>query len=178
MIAMVSLLEGAGRYMELNLCKEQFSFAYVRAVAAAAGFSMVRPEVDEESIDLTICSQDQTGRYRSPKLDVQLKSTTEDILHKDVIKYPLKRKNYNDLIRESMVPRILVVVHLPKDMKEWVDQSEDGLLLRRCGYWISLRGRPQTDNEHSVTVEIPRRQVFSVESLSEIMKTIGKEGKL
>ncbi|TDY40482.1 uncharacterized protein DUF4365 [Alicyclobacillus sacchari] len=171
--------KGAWRDMDLNLCKEQFSFAYVNAVAAAAGFSTVRPSVDVESIDLTICSQDRTGRFRSPKLDVQLKSTAQDILYEEVIKFPLKRKNYDDLIlKDILVPRILVVVVLPDAEQEWLSQSEDGLLLRRCGYWISLSGRPETDNQYSVMIEIPRRQVFSVESLTEIMRTIGREGKL
>ena len=37
--------------MTLNLQMEQFSLAYIRAVAASAGYQMVRPEIDIDSVD-------------------------------------------------------------------------------------------------------------------------------
>lgn len=40
--------------MELNQQKELFSQAYVRAVAAVAGFSVDRLQLDFDSIDLQI----------------------------------------------------------------------------------------------------------------------------
>ena len=41
--------------MDLNQCKEQFSIAYVRAVASAAGYGVQKPDVDDDSIDLRVC---------------------------------------------------------------------------------------------------------------------------
>ena len=37
--------------MDIAAMKEQFSKAYVRAVAAVAGFSGYEPEVDDDSVD-------------------------------------------------------------------------------------------------------------------------------
>lgn len=43
---------------------------------------------------------------------------------------------------------------------------------RYCGYWVSLKGQPETDNTTSKTIHIPRQQVFSVDALREIMRRI------
>ncbi len=32
-----------------------------------------------------------------------------------------------------------------------MELSEERLVLRRCGYWVSLAGQPQSDNEPSAT---------------------------
>jgi len=53
------------------------------------------------------------------------------------------------------VPRILVVVTVPAVAQEWLSQSEEEMVLRHCGYWISLRGgsrngeHPLRDGDHS-----------------------------
>ncbi len=38
--------------MDIDQRKEQFSHAYVKAVAAVAGFAWYKPSVDDDSIDL------------------------------------------------------------------------------------------------------------------------------
>ncbi|MEZ2225342.1 MAG: hypothetical protein ACBR50_03540 [Microcoleus sp.] len=52
--------------MELNQQKELFSKAYVRAVAAVAGFSVNQLEVDDDSIDLHIVGRGGGGTIFSP----------------------------------------------------------------------------------------------------------------
>ncbi|MFM5980640.1 MAG: DUF4365 domain-containing protein, partial [Sphaerospermopsis kisseleviana] len=49
------------------------------------------------------------------------------------------------------------------------DDSETELCLRRCAYWVSLRGQPQTQNTETVTVYIPRKNVFTVDALKNLM---------
>jgi hypothetical protein len=44
--------------------------------------------------------------------------------------------------------------------------------MRRCGYWLSLRGAPPTNNETAITVKIPRIQVFDVAGLTKLMAEI------
>jgi hypothetical protein len=73
------------------------------------------------------------------------------------------------------VPRILVVVRVPEKLDDWLLQSEQELSLRHCGYWMSLRGMPDSTNETSVTVHVPRSQVFSVTALRDLMTRIGEE---
>src|SRR5438046_533103 len=141
---------------------EQFSLAYVRAVAAAAGVNVSRPEVDDDSVDIMFSVKSVVGRPQPPLLEVQVKCTAAPIARGQSIRFPLKIKNYNDLIGDRYVPRILIVVAVPKPVRDWLTQDEKSLVLRRCGYWVSLAGEPETANSTSVTVEVPRTQLFSV----------------
>ncbi|MEO5365718.1 MAG: hypothetical protein H7831_05085 [Magnetococcus sp. WYHC-3] len=52
--------------MDSNVQKEHFSEAYVRAVAAVAGYSVSRPGVDDDSVDLTISAPGGNGTLRAP----------------------------------------------------------------------------------------------------------------
>lgn len=163
--------------MELNQQKELFSKAYVRAVAAVAGFSIDLLELDFDSIDLQITAGSGDGSVYFPELKLQLKCTSRDVMDGDCIRYPLKLKNYNDLRRNALVPRILVVVLVPENLEDWLQQSESELCMRNCAYWMSLRGHPETQNIANVTVSLPRSNQFAVEALKSMIQRIS-EGSL
>jgi hypothetical protein len=106
---------------------------------------------------------------------LQLKSTSRDIQDDNSIRYPLKLKNYDDLRMDDFaIPRILVVVLIPETPEDWLTQSETELCIRGCGYWISLRGKPKTQNTNAVTVAIPRTNQFTVAALQSIMERISQ----
>jgi hypothetical protein len=95
------------------------------------------------------------------------------------ISYALKRKNYDDLILTDLTdPRILVLVILPRNIEEWLTLSPEQLVLRRCGYWVSLCGNPSTENENTVTVHIPRANMFTAAKLQNMMHRIDEGGVL
>lgn len=160
--------------MDLSQRKEQFSEAYLRAVAAVAGFALAKPIPDDDSVDYTISARGSAGLARRPKLDVQLKATAQrGVLQEDDLRFTLTIKNYDDLRPVDLVaPRVLIVVVLPEELDDWVSQTEQALCLRRCAYWRSLRGEPPTENSTGVTVSIPRTQVFSPGALQEMMTRI------
>jgi len=107
---------------------------------------------------------------------MQLKSTTNPA-GESHIAFSLKRKNYDDLrVVDVIVPRILVVVIMPAEVDAWLEQSNEALLLRCVGYWRSLRGEPERDQQN-ITVHIPRSQLFTAESLEDMMSRIA-EGEL
>jgi Domain of unknown function (DUF4365) len=109
---------------------------------------------------------------------VQIKTTSTVDESGDVIRYALK-KNYCDLILTNVLaPRILVLVTLPDDMEEWLSLTPEQLVLRRCGYRVSLAGEPESDNEISVTVSIPRANLLTPEAVRQIMHTINEGGAL
>lgn len=163
--------------MEISQRQAQFSKAYVQAVAATAGYSCTTPEVDDDSVDVTIATKGARGTVRSPRLDAQIKSWTVPRVVDGGLRYALSIKNYNDLRHEDfLVPRILVVVVMPTDLDEWIELSDHETTVRRCGYWASLRGMGQTMNAESVTVTVPMSQQLSVQSLSSIMQRIGSGG--
>jgi len=164
--------------VDTNHKKEQFANAYVRAVAAVSGYTCYKPEPDTDSVDWGIAAIGGNGTRRSPRLELQLKCTAHGSFGDDnCLHYPLKLKNYNDLRPSNlMVPRLLVVVTIPEDISDWLVQSEDQMILRRCGYWLSLKGLPDTTNENKVTVPLPRSNIFSVESLNAMMSRIENGG--
>jgi len=59
--------------------KEQFSIAFVRAIAAVSGYNITRCEVDDDSIDLGLKGSRREGSIRNaPCLDLQVKCTDTD----------------------------------------------------------------------------------------------------
>lgn len=163
--------------MDINMQKEQFSRAYVQAIAACAGFAWSMPSVDDDSIDLILHQTGGCGTIYSPRLELQLKCKAATTPTGDNFSHSLKLKNYDDLRHtDILVPRILVVVLVPENADEWLGHTESELAMRRCGYWVSLRGLPPSDNTTGQTVTLQRAQMFTVESLKGIMQRIGNGG--
>lgn len=156
--------------MTPNWQMEQLSLAYIRTVAAKAGFQVTRPELDIDSVDGVLMAD----FGRRPRVDFQAKSTTRDVLGDDALHFPLPVKNYNDLRADTRTPRILIVLLMPDDDARWVAQSEEELCLRHCAYWLSLEDRPATANTSSVTVQIPTTNIFSVDQLITLMGKVDR----
>lgn len=163
--------------MDINMQKEQFSRTYVQAVAACAGFAWSMPSVDDDSVDMALHQTGGGGTIRSPRVELQLKCRASQTPAGETFTHSITLKNYDDLRgTDLLVPRILVVVLVPNALNDWLGHSEAEMALRRCGYWVSLRGLPPSENDTSQTVEIPRTQQFTVESLQAIMQRIGQGG--
>ena len=163
--------------MNPEMQKEQFSRAYVQAIAACSGFAWSLPSVDDDSVDLTLHQTGGRGTVRSPKLDLQLKCKAMVTPLEDEFPHSIKLKNYDDLRDETvLVPRILVVVLVPDDPADWLGHTEVELALRRCGYWSSLRGLPASDNATGQTVRMSRQRTFTAAALRAMMERIGNGG--
>lgn len=159
--------------MDLSQQKEQFSVSYLRAVAAVAGYTLYEPTVDDDSVDWQIAARGTADTPRRPRVELQLKCSARDILRPETVRFPLEIKNYEDLRTDNLlVPRILIVVFVPRDVRDWIRHSEEELALRHCGYWSSLRGEPPVQNQGTITVSLPRSQQFTPEALKQIMKRI------
>lgn len=156
--------------MDLAAKKEQFSNAVLQAVAATAGYKTSKPNVDDDSIDWTLSSTGGGGTVRSPKIDLQLKSTAVPDWHEDVLHFDLEVKNFNDLVPTDLqCPRILVVVVVPVNVAEWLEMDHESTTVRRCAYWLSLRGEQPTNNDFTKTVHLPRANRFDAAALTAMM---------
>lgn len=148
--------------MSLNTQKEDFSYAYIYAVANSMGYSLqaATRRLDDSGIDATVTVPGKINSKRLPRFDVQIKSTSRNILKDESIKFRLTAKNYDEL-RENdpFVPQLLIVVLIPSDINNWLSQTEESLCLKRCAYWLSLRGRPPLDQQSTITIEIPRQNI-------------------
>lgn len=164
--------------LTLNHKKEQLSLAYIRAVAATAGFSCTKPEVDDDSVDIVVACSGTYGEgfvMKSPRIEVQAKATEMALTEEDdCFKFPLPVKNYEDLRGMTLVPRILVVMIVPDNADDWLEQSHEHLLMRYSAYWVSIQGQPDTENETKVTVRIPKEQIFTVPGLQAMMERVAR----
>jgi hypothetical protein len=154
-----------------NLRQEALSRAYVRAVAARAGVICGTTENDL-GLDLllrAVVIHDQQYWDAGPQIDLQLKSTTRAEVRDGEVIYDLDVRAYDVMRQEANRPRLLVVLLLPEDESLWVSQSVDELILRRCAYWISLRGAAPTSNQATVRIAIPQGNVFSADALQRLM---------
>lgn len=156
--------------MNLNEQKELFSLAYIRAVAAGAGYQTTRPELDNDSVD-GILMADFGPR---PQIKFQAKATSQQIVRGENIHFALPIKNYDDLRADTRTPRILIVVLMPSDTSQWLTQTQEQLCLRYCGYWLSLEEHQEVGNTTSVTVHIPLVNMFNVEQLVDLMTKVEK----
>ena len=161
--------------MDLNQRKEKFGEAYLRAVATVAGFTLYRPEVDDDSMDWGIAARGTEVLRRRPRVELQLKCTSADVLRSDGVHFPLGLRNYEQLREMNLlVPRVLLVVRVPTRLGEWLAQSAQELALRHCAWWVSLRGRGPSPNTETVTVVLPRPQVLSPGALHTMMERIDR----
>jgi hypothetical protein len=151
--------------------KEQFNYAYLCALAAHAGLNRVDAAVDDDSIDVSFKSKGYRGQpVRSPQIEFQLKCSSQDLIDGDVIKFPLSRKNYDDLRGADFAsPRYLAVLLVPTEIDAWVAHSHDHIALFNNCYWLSLRDAEPTENETQVTVAIPLAQRLTSVALREMM---------
>lgn len=157
--------------------KELFNVAYVHAMAAQAGLNHGSMKVDDDSVDLIITGTGFGGGIRNPQLHLQLKCTSQNMISGPVIKFPLPRKNYDDLRGDGFLsPRYLIVMLVPKDVETWALHNEDHMILNHCCYWASIKDYPETTNETKVTVEVPLSQRLTPAALRKLMKLASKRG--
>ena len=95
-----------------------------------------------------------------------MKTKVLGILWKLKISLELRNTNPDD------DPLLLIVVLVPDKVEDWLQQSESELCLKRCAYWVSLRGQPYCTNQTTVTVYLPRQNIFSVDALKTLMRRI------
>lgn len=161
--------------------KEELSNSYINTIAAINGFGCEFTRKDFDSIDVRItCNgyMESDSTIRSPNLGIQLKATSSIDATDGFFPFPLPIKNYDDLRSNTLEPRILVLLVLPDDKIHWINHSVDELIIRKCAYWLNLKGMPESTNTTNKTVNIPIDNVLSPEKLRELMVKISKEEDL
>lgn len=159
--------------------KEELSKAYVHAVAARCGFAVGSWSQDQSCIDVTIAAAGilGSGTLADPKLDLQLKCTSDSYAVKeDHVAWSLERAHYEKLRARASTPKILVVLVLPSQEREWVEHTPESLIVRRCAFWCSPDAWPAIDTG-SKLVHLPLANVFSPRWLSEAMERISRGEK-
>ncbi|KQY31425.1 hypothetical protein ASD42_22615 [Nocardia sp. Root136] len=157
-------------------CKEQLSIVYAHAIATSARCKLEHIRIDDETVDATVRQVASHARYSKTSLDVQLKCSSSAVEDDDTVRWRLKSDNYDDL-RDPfrMNPIILVLVLVPKEFESWVSLDAERMSIQARGYWVSLRDRPESATD-TITVKIPKSNIYDVSSLLSIMKRVGDGG--
>ena len=154
--------------LSTNFIQEELSNSYVRAVIFEAGHNLSLPVKDVFGIDGTIVAM--TGGVN--RIDFQLKSTTHYTLSGNEILYDLRVEDYNRLVKEDDVPRVLILYLMPSDNSQWLTQSRSELCLKECAYWVCLMGEPPSRNVSSVRVSIPVANMFDENGLHNMFRQL------
>ncbi len=161
-----------------SIQKEQFSRAFVHAVATVAGCSVTSPTCDIDSVDLVIESRIKGVFADSPRLEVQTKCTASPKVSNGSLAFDLPMKNYRDLTKQAFLPRILVVAMVPGDLPlDWLRHMPFGLMVKCHAVWKFMRGQPDLANAEKTRVLLPSEQTFTVEGLQRMMQRIADGGQ-
>lgn len=157
--------------MDISQRKEQFQVGYIRALASCAGLVSGDWSVDNDCIDITLKGTGYSRPLiRNPCIDIQLKATETLKQSGDNFTYEINIRTYDHLRDENVsFPQYLMVLHLPKNLSEWIDHNGDGITLKNKCYWVSLRGLAATKNTTSISIIIPKNQVVTVDVLRSFM---------
>jgi hypothetical protein len=147
--------------------EEALSRAYVQAVAAGAGYVVATMDFDRDGVDVEI----KAGGAMRPSIGLQLKATINLGEPTDsIFRFTLKRRNYDLLRIPTQIPRLLVVLDMPREEEHWVAMTPECLVLKRCAFWASLAGAVETENETAVTVPIPAINRLDADALRALME--------
>ena len=147
--------------------QEQFSIAWLYAIASVAGYSIEHVKWDNDSVDAQIHQKGEGEDFPIiDQISVQLKCTYTASPKGGQITYLISRKNYDDLKGKRQTPRILILLQVPKGLENWLKHQDESILLKNCADWTSLSGCSKTNNSSKVPVSIPVTQKLTVNSLS------------
>jgi len=162
-----------------NNRKAELSYAYLHAVAAAAGFAChdTHRHLDGCGVDAQIDISERlakTALLTDFSLHFQLKATSRRLPVVDgKISFPLDVDQYEKLRRAKVaIPRLIVLMTLPEEDKSWLHVSPEKLVARRCARWTTIRGELPTLNKNTVTVHFDVERVLTPKALRDIARLV------
>lgn len=170
-----------------NEIESELSYAYLHAVASSVGASVsqVSRHQDNAGVDALLTAWGpfpDGGPFTEVDLKIQLKATVRQPRDNGAgLSYDLKGISRYDALRAKeayATPRILVVLFLPELQDEWLTSTRDSLTLRRCAYWMSVVGAPESENDTSVRLYLPKEQPFDPQNLREIFRKLSRRESL
>lgn len=157
-----------------NHAKSFLSKSYVNAIATQAGFGCQFTEPDY-GIDAKISEiqfySDHKYSETGYHFNIQIKASHAFSKKNGSIIYDLEADAYNRLVRHKGGLIVLVLFCLPKIPDDRIYLTENCLELRNCCYWYYISGE-ETGNKSSITLNIPRNQVFDPVACTIMMNSV------
>jgi hypothetical protein len=162
----------------------ELSYAYLHAVAAAAGCECEASgrHSDGWGVDARLFFRADLAQPALLRfgVEVQLKATTAVLpVRSGHLSFRLPREQYDKLRpTRTMLPILLVVLRLASRQPPWVTCSRGRLVLRGQAWWVSLRGAPASANQRYQQVYLPRQQRLTPDNLRHLMERLAREEEL
>ncbi|WP_426171643.1 DUF4365 domain-containing protein [Microbacterium sp. DWRC1-3] len=165
-----------GSPKRLSNLKEAYQEGLVRAIAAASGVVVAKPDIDE-GIDLILTHRSNVHTVDEvARLEVQLKATITAPGSKG-LSVQIAQERY-DMLRSAnpAVSKILIVMSVPQSQDDWIHLTDKRARVRHSAYWVNLDGAPSSTAKEP-TVTAPLTQRFDDRALCDMMVRIGNGGK-
>jgi hypothetical protein len=151
--------------IKLASTEELLSIAYASAVVAQAG-APCELITRDYGIDLSIR---RIESFEHELIDMgvafecQMKASIRHEIVDGQVVWDIKANDYNRLVRQarhSTTVVVLVLLCLPREPGDWLNLTDEELVLRKCCYWKDDFD-DITSNTSSVTLKIPLHQRFT-----------------
>ncbi len=169
-----------------NDIESELSYAYLHAVASKAKMSCSfgNRHDDNNGVDAKLSAIgpfDGGGYLNDISMNIQLKATkSTPTFVGDYISYLIQGiKRYDELrLTNLFTPRFLVVLFLDEVSDNWLQITADQLIIKKCAYWVSLRGAPDSTNGTGQTIYIPKENLLTPSALHTIASTLSRKEKI
>ena len=158
---------------------EQYSVAFLHAIATRARCKLEHLKVDDEQVDVTLRQKANHLKFQRTMIDVQIKCTGQAVVQADGVHFSIQRSQYEGLKEKAYLQKILIVVAVDPDFDQWMDLSPTDILMRGQAFWISTAAMPElAANVQSQTVVLPLANEFNVDQLLDMLKRVGDGDEL
>ena len=163
--------------------KEAISLRYIELIAAYNGFKTTSsfPDYGTDLSIIEVGYRNEKGHQRlretGRELKLQLKATTVNsiIEENNIIKYDLETKNFNDIVerKDYAYPLILILFVLPNNNEEWINISDQELIVKKCAYWYFPNDNvEQTNNLSKKRIEIDKKNLVDYNTFNELINIL------
>lgn len=140
--------------LQIDGAKSRYSLAFLSAVCAQAGATMVETRQDED-----VHAVDATVALGPSYVQVQLKCTWTPRESRNGMRIDLKPE-WIEKWREKVIPTYIVGIVVPKSKLDWIEYSEKNVIHNTTAYWE--RFNPETTKS---SIVLPHQNRLTPESL-------------
>ena len=145
--------------------KEQFSKAYVLAVATQANTTIGEWNIDKDGVDVTL-------RRRGRMVDLQLKCTRSPRVANGDYVFDLDVATYNKLTdQDRSSPAFLTLMIVPPGVESWLIHKPEQLLMCCHGYWASMPPGAGPLAGVTTAVHLPQSQRLDASALEHMFES-------
>jgi len=163
--------------------KENFSKAYVHAIASQAGWTVGDWGTDIDLIDTTLKKiiTFLDGKETEFLLNIQLKCTELSNKNKDgSIPFSIEEDHLKKIKSKiCQIPFYYILFNVPKDKNEWIKHEDDKnnlkTIMRYCGYYYNiddLKSKEESISSKSTTIHFKKEYIFDVNFLNNLISDL------